>query len=515
MSDAVQLARSFGAALYGIEAVPVEVQAARASGIPRAAVLGQAGGEIREARDRLRVALRAQGLWRGPAEQGVIINLAPAGVPKAGTGLDLPMCLAIASLHVHRLAEQLGDTLAYAEVGLDGSLRPAHGTLSAAIAARAAGFARLLVPPEAAREAAEVGGIDVQAVRSLAQAVGLLLGRDRAAPWPPAPRAGGPPRVDLSEVKGQRAARRALEVAAAGGHNLLMIGPPGSGKTLLARRLPTILPPLTREEALEVTRVHSAAGLRPAGGGLVRERPFRAPHHSISAAGLVGGGAPPRPGEVSLATHGVLFLDELPEFPRHVLELLRQPLEDGEVTIVRACGPARFPARFLLAAAMNPCPCGWHGSSLRECRCTPAMVDRYRGRISGPLLDRIDIHVELRALSAAELAASRGGEDSAAVRARVVAARGRQLERNRRFGVLWNAALPARDLAAACPMTGAARKALTAAMERLRLSARAHDRCLKVARTVADLAGRDLVDAADIAEAVAYRTLDRSVVPLP
>ncbi|MDH3198982.1 MAG: ATP-binding protein [Candidatus Krumholzibacteria bacterium] len=361
----VRIGRAFGAALYGIEAARVEVQAARAPGLPRAAIIGQAGSEVREARERLRVAMQAQRLWTSQGEQAVVINLAPAGLPKTGTGLDLPMCLAIVALTWPALQEKLDHVLAYAEVGLDGTLRAAAGTLSAAIAAHDAGLAGVVVPPEAAREAAEVKGLEVLAVRTLADAFRALRGDESAlAPWP-APRAPAPrPSVDLCEVKGQPSARRALEVAAAGGHNLLLIGPPGSGKTLLSRRLATILPPLGREESLEVTRIHSAAGLLGAGAGVVTARPFRAPHHSVSPAGLVGGGVPPRPGEVSLATHGVLFLDELPEFQRHVLEVLRQPLEDGWVSIVRAMGRAVFPARFLLVGAMNPCPCGWHGATM-------------------------------------------------------------------------------------------------------------------------------------------------------
>ncbi|MFN7966626.1 MAG: YifB family Mg chelatase-like AAA ATPase [Acidobacteriota bacterium] len=509
MSNAV--VRAHGAALFGVDAVAVEVEVAETGGIPRSGVLGQADAEVREARDRLRVALQRSGFWPWNGEAPLVVNLAPAGWRKTGTGLDLPMALAIVALKHHELVPALGEVTSFGELGLDGRLRAARGTLSVAMMARDMGMRRLLVPPEAAREAAEVEGLEVLAARTIADAVRALCGdRQALAVWPSAQPALHVDDCDLAEVRGQRSARRALEVAAAGAHNLLFIGPPGSGKTLLARRLPTILPELTHDEALEVTRVHSAAGLIPSGQGLVRSRPFRSPHHSVSAAGLVGGGSHPRPGELSLAVNGVLFLDELPEFSHAVLETLRQPLEDGEIHVTRVLGRARFPARLMLVAAMNPCPCGWYGSGAKDCLCTKNVVDRYLARISGPLLDRVDLHVPVPALAATEVSNAAQGESSMSVRARVSAARERQRERNAAHGVLWNAQIRARDLPLLCPLSPAAQRALEAAMTRLKLSARAHDRVIKVARSIADLVGKELIDVAEIAEAVTYRGLDRT-----
>jgi magnesium chelatase family protein len=395
------------------------------------------------------------------------------------------------------------------ELSLDGSIRPVRGCLSIAICARANGIMNLVVPQENAAEAAVVEGVRVFGATHVRDVVATIAEPERFAAAAPAPSAGVNGKgstPDFAEVRGQTTAKRALEVAAAGNHNVLMVGPPGSGKTMLAKRFAGILPPLTFEEALETTKVHSVAGLLPKNSGLMCERPFRAPHHTVSDAGLIGGGAgTPRPGEASLAHNGVLFLDELPEFPRNVLEQLRQPLEDASVTIARAQMTLSFPARFMLVAAMNPCPCGFYGDTTRECRCTGGIIQRYLGKISGPLLDRIDLHIEVPAVPYKELRNNGTGVTSAEMRARVLAAR--EIQRRRGF---YNAHIPHRALRELCMLDEAGERTLEMAVRRMSLSARAHDRILKVARTAADLSGTEQVSAKHVAEAVQYRSLDRN-----
>ena len=505
------LATILSGAVLGVDAYPVRVEVDLARGLPTMSVVGLPQGAVREGRERVSAALINSGYDVPPKR--ITINLAPADVPKTGSAFDLPIALGILTAAGRLPGWPVEQVCCIGELGLDGSLRPVHGALSVALGCRDRGVPELILPKANVAEAAVVEGLTVLGATSLRQVAAHLDGSE-PIPRREAPGAAGTATADhpdFADVRGQQTARRALEIAAAGGHNVLMVGSPGSGKSMMARRLPSILPPLSRDEALEVTRIHSVAGRLGAGAGLLRSRPFRAPHHGISDAGLIGGGAIPRPGEVSLAHHGVLFLDELPEFNRSALEALRQPLEGGVIHIGRARMSVRLPARFMLVGAMNPCPCGHHGDGTDRCKCTVGAVQRYRARVSGPLLDRVDLHVVVSRVPSSALAQRRASESSAAIRSRVTEARSRQLRRLVGRGVYCNAQLSPAQTRDLCQLDEAGEALLEAAIRRLHLSGRGYHRILRIARTIADLDATEALDPQHVAEAIQYRTLDRPV----
>ena len=509
------LAKVMSGAVYGVDAYPVEIEVNAGGGEDmKVIVVGLPDIAVKESKDRVITALFNSGYF--PPRGRTTVNLAPADIKKEGPSFDLPIALGMISASTGLDEDRLEGLCAVGELALSGEIRKVKGILPITLQAKEQGLRGIIVPEENAEEAGVVTGIDVYPMKTLREAALYLQGKKEASPlkinMTDYFKVDENHELDFLDVKGQESARRAIEVAVAGGHNVLFIGPPGTGKSMLAKRVPSILPPMSMEEALETTKIHSIAGKLPTHEALVRHRPFEAPHHTVSDAGLLGGGTYPVPGEVSLAHNGVLFLDELPEFRRNVLEVLRQPLEDGEVTISRAAASVTFPSNFMLVAAMNPCPCGYQTDPRRECRCTPTQIERYRSKISGPLLDRIDIHIEVPAVGYEELASMENGESSSVIRNRVLHARNMQQTRFTGINsVHCNAAMRSRELKQHVQLDDEAQQMLKSAMQQMNLSARAYDRILKVARTIADLEGKGGIDSSCIYEAIQYRSLDRQL----